>query len=57
MRKMRSAGATRRQDQIGIAATRWNPNQIRVARLPSIELGVLAVVRIAAQQNDAAAVR
>src|SRR5437868_15215830 len=50
--KMRTARATGRKNQIRFSAIGWNPDQIGIGRLPSIERAVFAVIRVAAQQND-----
>ena len=55
--EMRPARSARRQNQIGVAAVRGNPDKIGVGGLPAVERAVFAVIRVAAQQDNFRAVR
>ena len=57
VRKVRTTGAARRQNQICIATVGGNPDQISVSSLAAIEFTVFTIVGIPTQRYDPGSVR
>ena len=57
VRKVRPAGAARRQNKVGIATVGGNPDQISISSLAAIEFTVFTIVGIPTQRYDLGSIR